>query len=72
MNSVERILHYANELEQEAPAVIEENRPEKEWPAHGAIEFKNVVMSYRKELPPVLKGLSISIGAGEKVGVIGR
>nr|CRX78939.1 hypothetical protein ls5930a1_00008 [Leucosporidium scottii] len=72
MNSVERILHYANELEQEAPAVIEDNRPPADWPANGAIEFKKVVMSYRPELPPVLKGLSLSIGAGEKIGVVGR
>lgn len=72
MNSVERILHYASELEQEAPAVIEDKRPPADWPAKGAIEFKKVVMAYRPELPPVLKGLSLSIGAGEKIGVVGR
>ncbi|KAM0788854.1 hypothetical protein ACM66B_002939 [Microbotryomycetes sp. NB124-2] len=72
MNSVERVLHYGNHLEQEAPAVIEDRRPDKEWPSQGAIEFNKVVMRYRPELPPVLKGLSLSISAGEKIGVVGR
>ena len=69
---VERLLHYANKLEREAPAVIEDNRPPESWPAGGAIEFKNVVMSYRPDLPPVLKGLNLSVRAGEKIGVRGR
>ncbi|BGP15223.1 hypothetical protein JCM10213_000825 [Rhodosporidiobolus nylandii] len=72
LNSVERVLHYANNLEQEAPRVIEENRPPKEWPVGGRIQFKDVVMSYRPELPPVLKGLSLDVKAGEKIGVVGR
>lgn len=72
MNSVERVLHYAHHLEQEAPAIIEDNRPPASWPAEGKIEFDNVVMSYRKDLPPVLKGLSLSVEAGEKIGVVGR
>ncbi|BGP58188.1 hypothetical protein JCM8202v2_005849 [Rhodotorula sphaerocarpa] len=72
LNSVERLLHYANKLDREAPAVIEDNRPPEVWPAGGAVEFKNVVMSYRPDLPPVLKGLSLSVKAGEKIGVVGR
>ncbi|KAM0751625.1 P-loop containing nucleoside triphosphate hydrolase protein [Meredithblackwellia eburnea MCA 4105] len=72
MNSVERVIHYADELEREAPAVIEDNRPPKDWPSQGSIELEKVVMSYRPGLPPVLKGLSLSVGAGEKVGVVGR
>ena len=72
MNSVERLLHYGNNLEAEAPAVIEDNRPAESWPASGAIEFDNVFMSYRPDLPPVLKGLSLSVGAGERIGVVGR
>ncbi|GAA5955029.1 hypothetical protein JCM3765_003165 [Sporobolomyces pararoseus] len=72
MNSVERLLHYGNNLEEEAPAVIEDNRPAESWPAAGAIEFDNVFMSYRPDLPPVLKGLSLSVGAGERIGVVGR
>lgn len=72
MNSVERLLHYANELEREAPAVIEAVRPPTSWPEHGAIKMDKLVMSYRHGLPPVLKGLSLDIHAGEKIGVCGR
>ncbi|GAA5902364.1 hypothetical protein JCM6882_000511 [Rhodosporidiobolus microsporus] len=72
LNSVERVMHYANNLEREAPAVIEDSRPPAEWPKDGGVEFKDVVMSYRPELPPVLKGLNLSIKPGEKIGVVGR
>ena len=68
----QRLCHYADELEREADPVLEAARPPKEWPANGAIELKQVVMSYRAGLPPVLKGLSLSVGAGEKIGVVGR
>ena len=71
-NSVERLLHYGNQLEAEAPAVIEDSRPPENWPASGAIEFKKVFMSYRPDLPPVLKGMTLSVGAGERIGVVGR
>ena len=32
----------------------------------------DLVVRYRPELPPVLKGISVRIAAGEKVGVAGR
>jgi len=72
MVGAERILHYANTLEQEAPHQVLENKPAGTWPAEGKIEFKNVRMKYREELPDVLKGLTLSIGKHEKVGIIGR
>jgi ABC-type multidrug transport system fused ATPase/permease subunit len=72
MVGAERIMHYANELEQEAPHQIEGAKTEASWPAQGRIEFKNVHMRYREELPNVLKGLTLSVGAAEKIGVVGR
>ena len=71
-NSVERIVHYAEGLEQEAPHDVPELKPPAQWPAEGAIELKDVVLKYRPELPPVLKGLSMSVKPGEKVGIVGR
>ncbi|GAA5839463.1 hypothetical protein JCM3766R1_003553 [Sporobolomyces carnicolor] len=71
MNSTQRLIHYAN-LPSEADSIVEDNRPPENWPASGAIEFDKVVMSYRPDLPPVLKGLSLSVGAGERIGVVGR
>ena len=42
------------------------------WPTAGAIEVHNVTCRYRANLPPVLKGVSFSVAAGAKVGVVGR
>ncbi|EPS96092.1 hypothetical protein FOMPIDRAFT_101769 [Fomitopsis schrenkii] len=74
MSSVERVVEYTrgDRIEQEAPHEIKDKKPPKEWPARGAIDFKDVVMRYRPGLPFVLKGLSLSIKGGEKVGVVGR
>lgn len=41
MISVERILQYSK-LTSEAPLVIEECRPQKNWPVDGTICFKNL------------------------------
>ncbi len=36
------------------------------------IEFQDVTMRYRPGLPLVLKGLTVTIPAGSKAGVVGR
>lgn len=70
MNSVERILHYTNSIEQESldlspcgTAVELED---------SSISFKNVDMKYREDLPLVLRNLSFEVKGGEKVGIVGR
>lgn len=65
--SVERILAYTNEYEAEKPAIIPHKRPPQEWPSKGQITLDNLVVTYRPDLPPVLKGLSLKIKGGEKV-----
>jgi len=72
MNSVERIVYYAREIEQEAPHEIPDQKPASSWPADGQLELKDVVLSYRPELPSVLKGISMTVKAGEKIGIVGR
>ncbi|KAG1734117.1 ABC transporter [Suillus lakei] len=72
MNSVERVVHYAKAVEQEAAHEVEDSPAPADWPSHGEIVMKDVVMKYRPELPPVLKGLSMSLSPGEKIGVVGR
>lgn len=57
---------------QEAPYELMATKPPPEWPQEGAIEFRNVEMSYRPGLPNVLKGISCTIQGGEKIGVVGR
>lgn len=71
-NSVERIIYYANELEQEAPHSLPDAAPPAPWPSAGAIEFNNIVLKYRPELPAVLKNLTMSVRPGEKIGIVGR
>ena len=71
MNSVERILFYAENIEPEAPDVIEGVDPEESWPSKGAIEIKDMSLRYR-DGPEVLKHLNVTIEAGEKIGVVGR
>ena len=74
MSSVETVTHYShgNYIEQEAPHEIEDRKPAAEWPAQGAIEFRDITMRYRPKLPLVLRGLSLSVNGGEKIGVVGR
>lgn len=72
MNSVERIIHYAENLEQEPPHKIPERKPKAPWPSEGHVEIKDVFLKYRPELPDVLKGLSMDVAPGEKIGIVGR
>jgi ATP-binding cassette, subfamily C (CFTR/MRP), member 1 len=61
MNAVERVLHYSSsEMAQEAAYEIPEKAPPADWPAQGGIVFDSVVMAYRKDLKPVLKGMSVN------------
>lgn len=68
------VVHYSRNdmIDQEPPHEIPDRRPSPRWPEHGAIEFKDVSMSYRPGLPNVLHSLSMVIKGGEKIGVVGR
>ncbi|KAI1180948.1 P-loop containing nucleoside triphosphate hydrolase protein [Nemania sp. FL0916] len=70
MNAVERLLHYGTQLEEEAPEHTIDIRPS--WPEKGEIVFDNVEMRYRQNLPLVLKGLSMHVRGGERIGIVGR
>ncbi|CAK7350707.1 unnamed protein product [Dovyalis caffra] len=71
LNSVERVATYID-LPSEAPAIVQSNRPPPAWPSSGSIKFKDVVLRYRPELPPVLHGLSFAVSPSEKLGIVGR
>jgi len=75
MNSTERIQYYANELPSEIPSTPESQalvKPSPTWPETGNITFSDVTMRYRPGLPLVLKGLTVDIKGGERVGIVGR
>lgn len=56
----------------EAPRVIKDKRPAKQWPDQGQIEFRDFKMRYRDGLPLVLKGVKLVVKPNEKVGIVGR
>ncbi|KAI0852257.1 ATP-binding cassette transporter protein YOR1-like protein [Daldinia vernicosa] len=70
MNAVERLQYYATQLEEEAPEHTIDVRPT--WPEKGEIIFDDVEMRYRANLPLVLKGLSMHVRGGERIGIVGR
>lgn len=72
MNSVERLHSYAFELPQEAAYEKSEFTPPPQWPFTGYIQFKDVSMRYRPNLPLVLKDLNFGVYPGEKLGICGR
>jgi ATP-binding cassette subfamily C (CFTR/MRP) protein 1 len=71
MNCVERLSHYAEKLETEAPA-ISDVRPDPSWPSKSEIAFSDVSMSYREGLPLVLKSVNLKFPGGSKVAITGR
>ncbi|XP_058058151.1 ATP-binding cassette sub-family C member 4-like [Anopheles bellator] len=43
-----------------------------QWPEHGEIEFRNVFLRYAEHDVAVLRQLSFTVAAREKVGIVGR
>lgn len=42
------------------------------WPSEGTIDISGLVATYDKSLPPILKDLSLSVAARQRVGIVGR
>ncbi|KAG1864676.1 P-loop containing nucleoside triphosphate hydrolase protein [Suillus subalutaceus] len=71
-NAVERVVEYLD-VPQEAPAIIEKNRPPAYWPSSdGQLVVENLVVRYSPDLPDVLKNISFVVQPSEKIGVVGR
>ncbi|RDX45811.1 multidrug resistance-associated ABC transporter [Lentinus brumalis] len=77
LNSVERVVEYLD-LPQEPPAIIESNRPPAYWPSSTSqnkdsmLVVEDLTVKYAPDLPAVLRGVSFSIKAKERVGLLGR
>lgn len=74
MNSVERSKFYTDKIAHEAAREIPEaDAPLKnQWPSQGAVEFDDLQIRYRPNLPLVLHGVSLKIKGGERIGIVGR
>ncbi|KAK3021040.1 hypothetical protein RJ639_047287, partial [Escallonia herrerae] len=71
MVSVERIKQFTN-IPSEAEWEKKDCLPSPNWPTHGNVELSNVQVRYRPNTPLVLKGITLNIVGGEKIGVVGR
>ncbi|KAL9235764.1 hypothetical protein vseg_010500 [Gypsophila vaccaria] len=71
MVSVERIKQFSD-IPSEAEWNIKDRLPPPNWPTRGTVELKDLQVRYRPNTPLVLKGMTLSIRGGEKVGVVGR
>jgi len=73
MASVKRVQEYCD-IPQEAPVELPQDVELKKakWPLKGEISFKNVFMKYRKNTDHIVKGLTLDVKSGEKIGCIGR
>jgi len=74
MIAVERVLEYCS-LPQEPPAQLSPDRsPPANWPSDGNIVFDNIWMRHGPDTnsPSTLRHISLTIKAGEKVGIVGR
>ncbi|XP_053373937.1 ATP-binding cassette sub-family C member 3-like [Mercenaria mercenaria] len=71
--SVERVAAYTSlPAEFQADKMPPRKHPPVGWPRTGKIEFKNFWTRYRQGLDLVLRGITLTIRSGEKVGVVGR
>ncbi len=67
VNAAKRI----NELVEQKPGIVF-NEQNSAAIKQGALAFNNICFSYEKEGKPILKGINLSVQAGEKVALLGQ
>jgi len=71
--SFQRVAFTIDETEKEAARTLPSDVGlGSEWPHQGGISFRDVSLRYRDDLPLVLRGISLDIAPGERVGIVGR
>ncbi|CAL1414820.1 unnamed protein product [Linum trigynum] len=71
MVSVERVKQFTN-IQSEAAWRIKDRQAPPNWPTEGRVDLRELQVRYRPNTPLVLKGITLSIKGGEKVGIVGR
>ncbi|KAH7655033.1 Xenobiotic-transporting ATPase protein [Dioscorea alata] len=71
MVSVERVKQFTK-IPPESAWEIKGCLPSLIWPMRGDISVQDLKVRYRPNTPLVLKGISLNIHGGEKIGVVGR
>lgn len=73
VTSVERVLDFiTGNIPQEKDWILPNDPLRKDYPLKGDLQFKNVSLQYRNDLPNVLHNVSFQISNGETVGIVGR
>jgi ABC-type multidrug transport system fused ATPase/permease subunit len=76
LNSFQRVAEFTSLPSEEASIVERSTRaiqsPPAGWPSCGEVEFSNFSASYGPNGPDVLKGISLRIRPGERIGIVGR
>ncbi|KAL3480238.1 P-loop containing nucleoside triphosphate hydrolase protein [Aspergillus californicus] len=70
IGSIQRVKTFTETVQSE-DLPLECDIPPPEWPTQGNIEFKMMSAEYRAS-EPVLSDITLSINAGEKIGICGR
>jgi len=70
MTSVERVISYTH-IEKE-PGYANHSQPPENWPQIGQITAKNLGLVYYQGGPEILKDVSFTTHAHEKIGIVGR
>ena len=71
MTNMERCLSYTKIIS-EKPQILKCDRGLTNWPSKGEIIFENLCAKYRTDTEMVLKNITLSIRAGEHIGLVGR
>ncbi|KAM3744026.1 hypothetical protein ACB098_06G020700 [Castanea mollissima] len=69
--SVERMFQYTC-IPSEPTLVIEETQPDRSWPSHGEVYFRDLQVRYAPHMPLVLRGLTCTFPGEMKTGIVGR
>ncbi|QDS72379.1 hypothetical protein FKW77_008421 [Venturia effusa] len=71
LGAIARVKVFVETIPSEVSPVDDRPPPPPEWPENGALELRNVSIQYDDE-NYALKGISMMINAGQKVGICGR
>jgi len=69
--AISRLMHFSSGTASENLPNENQSVPEN-WPAYGNVEFTNVSASYTADSVNVIHNITLSIKAGDKIGVCGR
>ncbi|KAI9189695.1 Transporter of the ATP-binding cassette (ABC) [Blastocladiella emersonii ATCC 22665] len=71
-NSVERVDHWLHHIEQEPMGGLAAAQLPPNWPAHGAVEVRDLTVQYSATAGPVLHGITFKVPPRSRLACCGR